>query len=79
MDEATSALDYETERMVCLNLQKWAKERTVMFITHRLTTIKNADKIILMNQGNIVEEGTHEDLMSKEAKYFTLYGNQSQN
>ena len=50
-----------------------------MFITHRLSTNKNADKIILMNQGKIVEEGTHEDLMSQGAKYFTLFGNQSQN
>ena len=50
MDEATSALDYETERMVCLNIQNWAKNKTVLFITHRLNTIKTADKIILMNK-----------------------------
>ena len=47
MDEATSALDFETERELCLNLQRWSKGRTVFFITHRLTTIRSADVILL--------------------------------
>ena len=58
MDEATSALDYETERMVCMNIQEWARNKTVLFITHRLNTIVSADKIILMNKGEISERGT---------------------
>ena len=76
MDEATSALDYETERMVCLNLQEWAEDRTVLFITHRLSTIKNANKIVLMKNGKIVEEGVHSDLMKLNSQYATLYGKQ---
>ena len=76
MDEATSALDYETERMVCMNIQNWAKEKTVLFITHRLNTIKSADKIILMNKGKIAEEGTHEELIEKEGRYQILFEQQ---
>lgn len=79
MDEATSALDYETERLVCLNLQEWAEDRTVLFITHRLSTIRNSDKIILMKMGKIVEEGTHDELMKLQSQYATLYGKQGDN
>ena len=53
MDEATSALDYESERKVCENIRKSYKDITVLFITHRLSTIKNATKIVMMHQGNI--------------------------
>lgn len=76
MDEATSALDYETERIVCMNIQQWAKDKTVMFITHRLNTIKTADKIILMSNGKIAEEGTHEELINKNGRYSILYKQQ---
>ena len=76
LDEATSALDYETERMVCLNIQNWSKGKTVLFITHRLNTIKNADKIVLMNKGKIAESGTHEELISKEGRYQILFEQQ---
>ena len=51
MDEATSALDYSTERQLCLNLQSWARGRTVLFITHRLSSIKSSDTIIVMHDG----------------------------
>ena len=51
MDEATSALDYNTERQLCVNLQRWAQGRTVLFITHRLSSIKSSDKILVMNAG----------------------------
>ena len=67
MDEATSALDYETERMVCLNIQNWAKGKTVLFITHRLNTIKSADKIILMSKGRIAESGKHDELINRRS------------
>lgn len=76
MDEATSALDYETERIVCLNLQEWAKEKTVFFITHRLSTIQNSDKILMMNKGHLVEEGTHKELIELNGRYATLFGKQ---
>ncbi len=76
MDEATSALDYETERMVCLNLQKWAENRTVLFITHRLSTIRNADLILLMHQGRLSEQGKHDYLMKLNGRYATLFGQQ---
>ena len=76
MDEATSALDYETERIVCMNIQQWAKDKTVMFITHRLNTIKSADKIILMSNGKIAEQGTHDELINENGRYSILYKQQ---
>jgi ATP-binding cassette subfamily B protein len=77
MDEATSALDYDTERQLCLQLQEWAKGRTVFFITHRLSTIRNADLILVMHQGRLVESGAHADLMAKQGRYYALYRQQS--
>ena len=76
MDEATSALDYETERIVCLNLQKWAQDKTVFFITHRLSTIQNSDLILMMNKGSLVEQGTHNELLEMNGRYSTLFGKQ---
>ncbi len=77
LDEATSALDYDTEHQVSVNLNGWAKGRTVFFITHRLNTIKQADQILVMDQGSAVELGTHEDLMDLQGRYFTLFQQQS--
>ena len=76
LDEATSALDYQTERSVCENLKENCKDNTVFFITHRLTTIKNADLIIMMNDGYICEKGTHKDLMDLKGRYYALYRQQ---
>ena len=76
LDEATSALDYITERNVCENLRKETTGFTVFFITHRLNTIKNADKIILLHQGIISEVGSHNELMAKAGRYKTLYNQQ---
>ena len=78
MDEATSALDYNTERQLCLNLQDWADDRTVLFITHRLNTIKNSDDIIVMHEGSLVEQGTHDELMKLGQRYSTLYRQQGE-
>ncbi|MDB4653296.1 peptidase domain-containing ABC transporter [Synechococcus sp. AH-551-E02] len=76
MDEATSALDYETERKVCENLHEKLVDQTVFFITHRLTTIRQADVIVMMHQGAIVEIGTHDELMQHKGRYFALYRQQ---
>jgi HlyB family type I secretion system ABC transporter len=76
LDEATSALDYESERQVCLNLAQAFKGRTVFFITHRLTTIRNADLILMLDQGFVVEQGTHQQLMSEKGRYYCLYQQQ---
>ena len=72
MDEATSALDYATERQVCDNLIDSLHDRTVFFITHRLSTIKRANLIIMMHQGAIVETGTHDELMAMRGRYYAL-------
>lgn len=76
LDEATSALDYDSERRVCLNLAEEFQGRTVFFITHRLSTIRNADTIVLMDKGSPVEIGTHEQLMALRGRYFCLYQQQ---
>ncbi|MGE5656558.1 MAG: peptidase domain-containing ABC transporter [Actinomycetota bacterium] len=76
LDEATSALDYNSERQVCNNLAEAFKGRTVFFITHRLTTVKNADVIIMMDQGSVVEMGSHDELMEKRGRYYCLYQQQ---
>ena len=76
MDEATSALDYETERKVCDNLLENLDDQTVFFITHRLSTIRQADVIVMLHQGAVVEVGTHEELMKHRGRYFALYRQQ---
>jgi len=76
LDEATSALDYHSERQVCNNLAEAFAGRTVFFITHRLTTIQNADIIIMMDQGSVVERGTHKELMALKGRYYCLFQQQ---
>jgi ATP-binding cassette, subfamily B, bacterial HlyB/CyaB len=76
LDEATSALDYDSERQVCLNLAETFKHQTVFFITHRLSTIKTADVILMMDKGSIVETGTHAELMALKGRYYCLYQQQ---
>jgi len=76
LDEATSALDYDTEATVCRNLQMQLKGKTVFFITHRLSTVRHADIIVLMHQGKIAEKGTHQELLALGGRYATLYAHQ---
>lgn len=76
MDEATSALDYQTERLVSLNLMEHFRGKTVLFITHRLSSIIHADRIIMMHQGHIEEQGSHEDLMEMRGRYYALFRQQ---
>ena len=73
MDEATSALDYLTEKNVCNGIKESCENSTVLFITHRLSTVRNADLIVMLHQGNIEELGTHEELMSKKGRYYALF------
>ncbi|AFY34513.1 peptidase domain-containing ABC transporter [Calothrix sp. PCC 7507] len=76
LDEATSALDYNAEAQVCRNLAEAFHQKTVFFITHRLSTIRNADIILMMDSGSIVEQGTHAELMSLKGYYYCLYQQQ---
>lgn len=75
-DEATSALDAENEKIIHDNLQSFFKGRTVIIVAHRLSTVKNADQIIVLKKGQIVEQGNHKELVSKQGEYFNLVKNQ---
>ncbi len=76
LDEATSALDYDTERRVCRHLIEFCQGRTVLFISHRLKVLQGADKIVVMHQGMVEEEGTHAELMARRGRYYCLYQQQ---
>jgi ATP-binding cassette subfamily B protein len=75
-DEATSALDAENEKIIHDNLQEFFKGKTVVIIAHRLSTVKNADQIIVLKNGEIVETGNHQELVNNKANYFNLVKNQ---
>lgn len=72
-DEATSALDYESEKIIQNNMANIKKGRTMFIVAHRLSTVKDCDKIVVLNKGAIVEIGTHEELMSARGYYYELY------
>jgi ATP-binding cassette subfamily B protein len=76
MDEATSALDYQTERVVSENLMESLRGCTVLFITHRLSSIVNADMIVCMGNGAVLEAGTHQQLMALRGAYYVLFRQQ---
>jgi ATP-binding cassette subfamily B protein len=78
LDEATSALDNESELYVTHSLEKLAKGRTTITIAHRLTTVQNADRIIVLGKEGIMEEGTHESLLAKEGTYYKLWNRMAQ-
>lgn len=73
LDEATSNIDTETESLIQDAVNKITKDRTTIIVAHRLSTIKNADKIIVLHKGKIREVGNHEELISKEGLYYNLY------
>ena len=75
-DEATSALDTSTEKEIQKNLENVSKGKTTLIIAHRLSTAANADNIIVLDQGAIIEQGTHESLLLKKGKYFEMWGKQ---
>ena len=72
-DEATSALDYESERIIQTNMRRIAKGRTVLVIAHRLSAVRHADRIITIEKGRIVEDGSHDELIRKSGRYADLH------
>jgi len=75
-DEATSALDAENEKIIHDNLQSFFKNKTVIIIAHRLSTVKNADQIIVLKKGKIIEKDNHQKLVKNRGVYFNLVKNQ---
>ncbi len=73
LDEATSALDTESERRIQAALETLVRDRTTLVIAHRLSTVEQADRIIVMHEGEIIESGTHAELLAREGQYATLY------
>ncbi len=75
-DEATNALDANNERVIMENMQEFFRNRTVVVVAHRLSTVKNADNIVVLAEGKIIEQGTHSELASMEGAYYNLVKNQ---
>ena len=73
LDEATSALDAQSEALVAEALAVGSRGRTTLVIAHRLATVRSADKIIVMDQGRVAEEGTHDHLLAQDGLYAGLY------
>jgi len=69
-DEATSALDYESERVIQTNMAAICKGRTVIIIAHRLSAVRQSDRILVLEQGRLVEQGLHEELLSREGGFY---------
>ncbi|MCV0428732.1 MAG: ATP-binding cassette domain-containing protein, partial [Roseibium sp.] len=76
-DEATSALDYYSERQIRKNMRKFGKDRTVLLVAHRLSTVRNADRILVFDRGRIVEQGTHNELVNQCGLYAGLVAEQA--
>ena len=73
LDEATSSIDTRTEKIITQAMDKLMHGRTVFVIAHRLSTIKNSDAIMVLEQGQIIERGNHDELLAKKGRYYELY------
>lgn len=76
LDEATNALDANNERTILSRLEEFYREKTVVVVAHRLSTVKNADNIIVLDKGRIAEQGSHSELTNKRGLYYNLVKNQ---
>ena len=75
-DEATNALDANNEKLIMENLDRFFKGRTVIVVAHRLSTVRNADQILVLEKGKIIESGRHQELADKKGAYYKLVKNQ---
>jgi ATP-binding cassette subfamily B protein len=73
LDEATSSIDTRTEAIVSRGMDALMNGRTVFVIAHRLSTVRNSDVIMVLDQGRIIERGSHDELIAKKGKYYQLY------
>ena len=76
LDDSTSAVDMETEHEIQMHLKKELRDRTTFIIAHRISSVKNADQIIVLKDGSVFECGTHDELLAKKGLYYEMYQDQ---
>ena len=76
LDDTTSSVDMTTEHTIFKSLKKYYKDKTTFIIAHRISTVKDADKILVLNKGKIIEQGKHNELLSKKGYYYNVFVNQ---
>lgn len=78
LDEATSSVDTRTEKLIELGMDRLMQDRTVFVIAHRLSTVRNAKAIMVLEHGNIIERGSHDELIAQRGRYYQLYTGQTE-